>query len=96
MPEVIHECKICGLQEECLDEIPETMGTCDFRTQYNAHGYCVEKLTLKERIAFYGDKDIYIVERSECTHCGDGFASNTFCKVCVDNAKISTFERRNS
>lgn len=85
-----HTCVICGVTEECKDEI--NPGTCDFRVSTNAHGKCQGQLTLKEKIAFYGTGDIYIVPRAECSGCGDGFASNTYCSVCVDNAKIQPME----
>ena len=88
----MHTCRICGITEQCKDEIDP--GTCDFRVHNQAHGNCQGTLSLKEKILFYGVKDIFIVSRDECSGCGEGFASNTFCKVCVENAKITPMEAK--
>lgn len=88
----MHTCRICGVTEQCADEI--NPGTCDFREMNQAHGNCQGELSLKEKMAFYGMADIYIVPKDECTGCGQGFASNTYCQVCVDNANITPMEPR--
>lgn len=43
-----HHCSICGITEECMED------DCDFRTTYGAHGYCIAKLSDRERVKFYG------------------------------------------
>ena len=80
----MHTCRICGLKEQCKDEI--NPGTCDFREHLQAHGNCIGDLTLKEKIIFYGDS-LYIVNSVDCSKCGKGFASNTYCQRCVESAK---------
>ena len=77
----MHTCRICGVTEQCEDEI--TPGTCDFREHYKAHGYCVGKLPDSEKLLFFAD-DIFTVEQAECSRCGEGFASNTFCAKCQE------------
>ena len=48
----MHHCLICHTIEECQDEIDP--GTCDFRELFQAHGYCIAKLTPKEQKKFFG------------------------------------------
>lgn len=80
----MHTCRICGITEQCRDEIDP--GMCDFRVHTNSHGECMGRLTLKEKMLFFFE-DFMIVEQTECSGCGNGFAVNTYCAECVERAK---------